>query len=69
MTGGGGFDLKDMENGQGDNLGTFVKKNNVGSIKFHVKLKYRKVGSKKFKTTSAQPYHYDFKTDKFWWAV
>lgn len=69
MTGGGGFDLNDLENKQGINLGTFVKENNISSIKFYTKIKYRKVGTKKFKIASTQPYHYDFKTHKFWWNV
>lgn len=69
MTGGGGFDLNDLENQQGISLGTFAKENNISAIKFNVKIKYRKVGTKKFKVTSAQPYHYDFKTNRFWWDV
>lgn len=68
-TGGGAFDLKDLENNKKENLETFSKKNNISSIKFNIQLKYRKVGTKKFKTTSTQPYHYDFKTHKFWWDV
>ena len=70
MSGGGGFDLEQLENKQGDKLGTFYKKNNIDSIKFRIQLKYRKVGSNKdWKKTSPQQYHYNFKTREFWWDI
>jgi len=68
-SGGGGFDLKNLENEQNDNLDNFSKNNDVNSINIFIQLKYRKVGTKKFRITSAQPYRYEFKTHKFWWAV
>lgn len=69
MSGGGGFDLKNLENEQGIKLDTFSKKNNLNSINFRIQLKYRKVRGIKWKKTSPQQYCYDFKTNVFYWAV
>ncbi|MDP3919016.1 MAG: hypothetical protein Q8Q35_03905 [Nanoarchaeota archaeon] len=69
MSGEGGFDLKDLENDEGVKLEDFIKKNHTNSIKFRLQIKYRKVGTKKWKKTSPQQYHYNFKTHEFLWDV
>lgn len=65
----GHFELKDISNKKGINLSNFLKKNNIPSLRLFIQIKYRKVGSKKWKKPSPQKYIYNFENNQFWLDV
>ena len=65
----GHFELRGFNNKEGIELGKFVKTNKIPSIKFNFQIKYRKVGSKKWKKSSPQKYAYNFDKELLWLDV
>lgn len=67
--GGGHFWLKDLKDNKEFKLENFVNENNLDLVRLKIQIKYRKVGSKKWKKSSPQTYAYKFKTQQFWLDV
>lgn len=67
--GGGHFYLEQLKNKEGFNLFDCLKEMNEDAVKIHVQIKYKRVGSRKWKKSSPQSFIYDFNTGKFWLNV
>jgi hypothetical protein len=65
----GHFNLKDLVDSNGIRLEDLMQEGEISSLKFTLRIRYRKVGSNKWKKSSPQPYAYNFNNNEFWLDV
>ena|SRR3989344_5659216 len=62
----GNFNLEDLTNERGIKIKDFLEMKSINSIIFNMKIKYRRIGKRKWIETSPQKYLYNFKNGDFW---
>ncbi len=67
--GSGHFDLKDLVDSNEIRLEDLMQEVGTSQLKLTLRIRYRKVGSNKWKKSSPQPYAYDFNNNNFWLDV
>ncbi len=67
--GNGHFRLETLTNNEGIKLDDFVKNKSISSIDFLFQIKYRKIGSTRWKKSSPQKFAYNFDKNLFWLNV
>lgn len=65
----GSLELKELVNAGGIKLADFIKKENIPYLEFIFQIKYKKVGSRKWKKSSPQKFIYHFNDNRFWLNV